>query len=237
LWLANNCCVFQFYSFALPSGVMGLNTGYLRDSLDNFQSDLNGSSVIASSIGNLSAANNVITSMSLVSDDDLFGLSWIQTSEPGGFDLAQNTITPSDFQGAATQEGAHSRVITAVSYNAGKVTYLSYGWLEDASTVYETEVATATLATVSSVASNLAAGGYIITASGSDQSPDGSGVLLVGTRVQGDTMARPVMVVSHSQSSTALDQLFQQGYALVAVSNEFSPGTSGPVVQDWIGER
>jgi hypothetical protein len=51
------------------------------------------------------------------------------------------------------EHGAHSRVITADSYNAGQITYLSYGWQTDRSTVYETEVATATLGTASTVAS------------------------------------------------------------------------------------
>jgi hypothetical protein len=82
------------------------------------------------------------------------------------------------------EHGAHSRVITAVSYNAGQITYLSYGWQTDRSTVHETEVATATLGTAATVAQSLAAQGYIVAASGSDQAADGSGVRMVGTRVQ-----------------------------------------------------
>jgi hypothetical protein len=236
LWLGNNCCAYQFNPFALPSGVMGLNTGYLHGSLEDFQSDLNGSGPVTSAIGNLGAANTVITSISLSPDADVFGLSWIQTTQPGGFDLTQNTIAPSDFQAAATQEGAHSRVITAVSYNAGQITYLSYGWQADRSTVYETQVATATLRTASTVAQGLAAQGYIITASGSTQAADGTGVLMVGTRVQGDTMPRPMMIVPLAQEAAGLDQLFQQGYAIVGVANEFGTGPAG-VMRDWIGER
>jgi hypothetical protein len=237
LWLGNNCCAYQFNPFALPSGVTGLNTGYLHGSLEDFQSDLNGSGPVTFAIGNLGAANTVITSMSLSPDADVFGLSWIKTTQPGGFDLTQNTIAPSDFQAAATQEGAHSRVITAVSYNAGQITYLSYGWQADRSTVYETQVATATLGTASTVAQGLAAQGYIITASGSAQAADGTGVLMVGTRVQGDTMARPMMVASGTQSLAGIDQLFQQGYAIVGIADESDPKTFRLVVQDWIGER
>jgi hypothetical protein len=237
LWLGNNCCAYQFNPFALPSGVTGLNTGYLHGSLEDFQSDLNGSGPVTFAIGNLGAANTVITSMSLSPDADVFGLSWIKTTQPGGFDLTQNTIAPSDFQAAATQEGVHSRVITAVSYNAGQITYLSYGWQADRSTVYETQVATATLGTASTVAQGLAAQGYIITASGSAQAADGTGVLMVGTRVQGDTMARPMMVASGTQSLAGIDQLFQQGYAIVGIADEFDPKTFRFVVLDWIGER
>jgi hypothetical protein len=237
LWLGNNCCAYQFNLFALPSGVTGLNIGYLHGSLEDFQSDLNGSGPATSAIGNLGAANTVITSISLSSDADLFGLSWIQTAQPGGFDLTLNTIAPSDFQAAATQEGAHSRVITAVSYNAGQITYLSYGWQADRSTVYDTQVATATLGTASTVAQGLAAQGYIITASGSTQAADGTGVLMVGTRVQGDTMPRPMMIVPLAQDSAGVTQLFQQGYAIVGVSNEFGTGPAGVIMRDWIGER
>jgi hypothetical protein len=237
LWLGNNCCAYQFNPFALPSGVTGLNTGYLHGSLEDFQSDLNGSGPVTFALGNLGAANTVITSISLSPDADVFGLSWIQTTQPGGFDLSQNTIDPSGFQTAATQEGVHSRVITAVSYNAGQITYLSYGWQADRSTVYETQVATATLGTASTVAQGLAAQGYIITASGSAQAADGTGVLMVGTRVQGDTMARPMMVASRTQGLAGIDQLFQQGYAIVGIADEFDPKTFRLVVQDWIGER
>jgi hypothetical protein len=237
LWLTNNCCLDQFAPFALPSGITGLNTGILHGSLEDFQSDLNGSGPATSAIGNLGAANTVITSISLSPDADVFGLSWVQTTQPGGFDLTQNTIAPSDFQAAATQEGAHSRVITAVSYNAGQITYLSYGWQADRSTIYETQVATVTLETASTVARSLAAQGYIITASGSAQAADGTGVLMVGTRVQGDTMPRPVMVVPLSQVLAGLKQLFQQGYAIVGIADEFDFKTSRLVVQDWIGER
>jgi hypothetical protein len=237
LWLGNNCCVYLFDPFALASGVTGLNTGYLHGSLEDFQSDLNGSGPVTFAIGNLGAANTVITSISLSPDADVFGLSWIQTTQPGGFDLSQNTIDPSGFQTAATQEGVHSRVITAVSYNAGQITYLSYGWQADRSTVYETQVATATLGTASTVAQGLAAQGYIITASGSAQAADGTGVLMVGTRVQGDTMARPMMVASGTQGLAGIDQLFQQGYAIVGIADESDPKTFRLVVQDWIGER
>ena len=61
--------------------------------------------------------------------------------------------------------------------------------------------------------------------------------LMVGTRVQGDTMPRPMLVVSRTQDPTGIDQLFQQGYAVVCVSDEMDPDTFRLVVQDWIGER
>lgn len=237
LWLANDPAPFQFRPFLLPSGVTGLNTGYIYGPLDSFQTYLSGSSPIASTTGNLSAANAVITSMSLNLSYDVFALSYIQTTQSGGFDLAQHTVAPSDFQAAATQEGAHSRVITAVSYNAGQITYFSYGWQQDISTIYETMVSTATISTASSLAQNLAAQGYIITATGSDRSSEGSHVVLIGTRVQGDTVPRPMMVVPLAQLNTGLPQMFQQGYAIVGVAIQSTSAASAVAVQDWIGER
>jgi hypothetical protein len=174
--------------------------------------------------------------MSLNLSYDVFALSYIQTTQSGGFDLAQHTVAPSDFQAAATQEGAHSRVITAVSYNAGQITY-SYGWQQDISTIYETMVSTATISTASSLAQNLAAQGYIITATGSDRSSEGSHVVLIGTRVQGDTVPRPMMVVPLAQLNTGLPQMFQQGYAIVGVAIQSTSAASAVAVQDWIGER
>jgi hypothetical protein len=80
-------------------------------------------------------------------------------------------------------------VITALSLNAGQVTYVSYGWQGDPSTVYETNVANATTDTLVSVASNLAQAGYFITGFGGN---DQDGFILVGTRVQGDSTPRPI---------------------------------------------
>jgi hypothetical protein len=73
-------------------------------------------------------------------------------------------------------------------------------------------VATASTAQAPTAAASLAAQGYIITAIGQ---ADSSGTLyLVGTRVQGDTMARPFMAVPGGVSE---NQLMQQGYAIVGV--------------------
>jgi hypothetical protein len=144
--------------------------------------------------------------------------------------MTQNTVAPADFQAAATQEGAQGRVITATSYDVnGNVYYISYGWRNDPSTVYEAQVATATLATMATVATNLANQGYIITATGSQDAHDGVNgpVLLVGTRVQGDTMPRPVLVVPGGGDPTPI---FKQGYAVVGVADNLPSRT-------WIGER
>jgi hypothetical protein len=79
-----------------------------------------------------------------------------------------------------------------------------------------------------SQASALAQQGYILTAIGGDTT---NGFLLVGTRVQGDTMPRPFKAVTTpTEDVNAL--LWSQGYALVA---NFDNGLG--TAMTWIGEK
>lgn len=139
---------------------------------------------------------------------------------------AQHTATPGALQAAANQEGQQSRVITALSYDTGQLIYLSYSWQSDTSTVYETGVVTADFTTLGSVATNLAAQGYIITAMGGIAA---DGILLVGTRVKGDSLPRPIMIIPVGQSP---DILAQEGYASIGAA--FS-SIGQPIW--WIGEQ
>lgn len=209
-------CDWLYEQFNLPDNLLelGLSTGYGGDFFTNFEADLQSNSFPA--LGSaLDAPNSVITSLDLESADDLFAVSWIQSSHVSGFDTAQKTVAPGGFQAAATQEGANSRVITAVSYNAGQVVYLSYGWQSDTSTVYEAQVATASVETAATVAANLAAQGYIITAIGGSDLSDS--FFLVGTRIRGDTMPRPFVIASEISGTSAYTALMQPGYAMVGV--------------------
>ncbi len=182
----------------LPTNMTSLTTYYQGSPFEEFATELN----------TLSASNAVVTGLDIEPLSDTFAASWVQTSAPkaGGsdpwslpnetFDMAQNTVTPADFQAAASQDGANSRVLTAVSWNSSQIFYLSYGWARDSTTAYEAKVATATVGTLSSVTQQLAADGYIVTAIGGTAT---DGILLVGTRVQGDTAPRPIMVVHATQ--------------------------------------
>jgi hypothetical protein len=99
----------------------------------------------------------------------------------------------------------------------------------DTATIYESRIVTASPPNAPTAAADLAAQGFIITATGS--ADDSGNVLLVGTRVQGDTMARPFMA---AQGSAEIQKMQQQGYANVAVildlSNLMNPYT-------YLGER
>jgi len=68
--------------------------------------------------------------------------------------------------------------------------------------VYDATVVTATMATVPTVAATLALQGYIITAMGGNAD---QGLLSVGMRVRGDTLARPIQVEAPSGNQGQID--------------------------------
>ena len=170
--------------------------------------------------------NCVVNSLQLEQSHNAYGLSWICSDQVSGFNLSSNTILPSSFQTAASQEGAQGKVITALTFDAGNLTYLSYGWQSDSSTVYEVDVEPATFDTFETVAANLASNGYILTAIGGEVT---DGLLLVGTRVKGETTARSMRFFSYANPSPIT--LNTQGYAIVGLVNT----PTGDTI--WIGER
>jgi hypothetical protein len=207
-----------------------LLAGFASDNFDNFQADMQSNMwpAFANGASPVSAAS-VITSLDLEPANVLFAVSWIQSAQQTAFELVQNTVPAANIQAAASQEGASSRVVTAISNNAGEITYLSYGWQSDTATVYEAQVVTTSPTDAPTAAASLAAEGFIITATGL---ADSSGnILLVGTRVQGDTMARPFVA---AQSSSAIQAMMQQGYANVGVIVDFSNPTNSFT---YLGER
>ena len=199
-------CFWFFSTFPLPAGVSGLTTNY-----GSFNSDL---FPVDSQLFSLVNGRNVFTSLDLELNDKTYAASWIESASTVGFQYFQQTVSPGQFQAVASQLGQQSRVITAVSFDtSGDVYFINYGWASDVTTPYEVKIATATAGTVGSAAMNLANAGYIITALGGNST---NGFLLVGTRVQRDSLARPVMVVTHN-SGTDLDPLFQSGDAIVGL--------------------
>jgi hypothetical protein len=154
--------------------------------------------------------------------------SWLELTSAAGFQYFRQTATLDQFQATATLLGQAGRVITAVTFNdSGDVYFLNYGWSTDTSTTYDTKVAFATFDTVGKKATDLANAGYIITALGGNHT---SGLVLVGTRVQGDTMPRSTIVVT-PKTGFDLGPLFQSGDAIVGyiLNSDFS--------LTWIGEQ
>ncbi len=205
-----------------------LTAGYGSDTYSNVQYDL-----VDPNWPNLpdgispAASDSVATSLDLEAASQLFAVSWIQSPSdpPSKYALVQRTVAAAELSVAAAQEGANSRVITAVSANDGQITYLSYGWSADPGSIYETQVSSAAPAAAPAAAAALAAQGYIITATGlADSAGD---VLFVGTRVQGDSMPRPFMTAH----GAAVQAMMADGYATVGVIIDPGQGDT------YLGER
>ncbi|HME10778.1 MAG TPA: hypothetical protein VKG25_27225 [Bryobacteraceae bacterium] len=197
-------CDWFFSSFPLPTGLSGLSINYQStNNYANLNSDLQA----------LALPNTVITSLDLQPASGTYALSSIQTAQTTGFDQSAQTVLPAQFPIAAAQAGAQSRVITAVSFDAtGQVFFLSYGWQADTTTVYDVSVVSTTFDNIAASATNLAAEGYIITAIGGNFT---DGFLLVGTRVKGDSLARPLIIISLQGPGSILWQSLQQGYSII----------------------
>jgi hypothetical protein len=225
----NADCAWFLSQYLAPAAVTGLTSTWQSASFDTFASDLaNG---FSSAPFPPPPGSSVVTALQVEPADDEYAFSSIQASQASGFDLSSQTVAPSALQAAATQEGAASRVITAVSYNQGNITYLSYGWQQDTTTVYESQVSLTSFADLESAAEDLAVNGYIITAMGGDSV---DGVVLVGTRVQGNTSSRPLLVVNTS-ADQPISALPNGGYAIIGGLFQATSASTGNAY--WLGER
>lgn len=177
-------CAWSMEIFSFPQSVTGLSMSYQAGIYSDFTSDLR----------SILAPNVVLTSVDFETAYNAYAASWVATAKGGGFDYRLETVPPAQLQATATADGAASRVITAVAYDtSGNANLISYGWTGDTSTVYETQTVIATPENVASAATTLASEGYIISAFGGN---DTKGYMLVGMRVQGDTLARPVVAAT-----------------------------------------
>ncbi|MHB1935711.1 MAG: immunoglobulin domain-containing protein [Acidobacteriaceae bacterium] len=183
----------------LPAGQSGLAVGYQSYAYANFDSDL----------AALESPNSVITSLDL--EPINYGIAWVQTTQAGGFNVKREVVAPDAVQSTVALDATQGRVVTAVSFDtSGHANVFSYGWQSDTATVYDTNVVSVTNEQdFAEAATNLASQGYIITAFGGDPT---NGFLLVGTKVQGDTIPRPVMIATQSSPLSKAEE----GYAPVA---------------------
>jgi hypothetical protein len=211
------------------SSADSVTAAYASDFYGNLQIDLQGTGWPSFDNGvNPVSSRSVITSMDLEPSNGLFALSWIQSNQQTGFVSEQNTVVPENLQAAVTEEGLSGRVVTAVSNDGGQITYFAYGWQADTATLYEAQAVTASTGGAPAAAAGLAAQGYIITATG--QADSKGDIVIVGTRVQGDTAPRPFMT---AQGSVQIQAMQQQGYANVGVI--FNLSQSDPYT--FLGER
>ena len=206
-----------------------VSTLYWIDKYTNLATDLSSVGTPFLDMGGNSTGNIVVTSLDIETDEDVFAASLVK-GPAGGFDMQYQTASLQDLPSAIANDGASGRVVTAISFNdaTGDVVFLSYGWTSAANTAYDTEVQTVPYDDIGSAATTLASQGYILTAFGGN-GPDG--YILVGTKVQGDTLPRPIMVSPDLPFGVPAN-----GYARVGWAVKTPAGApSSPAV--WIFEK
>jgi hypothetical protein len=206
-------CAWSFELFSTPA--TGVTTTYRSGLLSNFQTDL-------FALG----FDTVVTSANMQTDNNAYAVSSVKTTSTSVFSpIATQSLPAADFQFVASQQGQQGHVITALGFNGDLLQYVSYGLTGDHN-VYEAQVLSATLATISSQAATLAQSGYFVTAVGGDPV---NGFFVVGTRVQGDTMPRPFKIVNSATEDPSV--LFKGGYSIVASV------TNADLSNTWVGEK
>lgn len=184
-------CAWPFSVSNLPPPMTGLDMFYKGGTYPNFASDMQ----------SIVAPNVVLTSLDFEPANGAYAVSWVETAQAGGFDYRLEVVPQAQIQATSTQDGAESRVITAVSFDAsGQANLISYGWQGDTTTVYETQAIVAAPDALASAATSLAGEGYIISAFGGN---DPVGYMLIGTRVAGDSLPRPITVITPSGTTPA----------------------------------
>ena len=211
----NNGCGWDVDASNLPPPMTGLNMNYNL----GFNNIGSGYPSIDSDLQSVAAPNVVITSLDIETPVNTYAMSWVQTAQAGGFDYKLETVPmganlQAGIQAVAAADGAESRVITAVSFDdTSQMAYLiSYGWTGDTTTVYETQTMVTTKSNVLAAATTLAKAGYVISAFGGN---DIDGYMLMGMRIQGDTLPRPI--VMSTPSGTVLATNPDSAYFTVVV--------------------
>ncbi|HVZ82983.1 MAG TPA: immunoglobulin domain-containing protein, partial [Terracidiphilus sp.] len=193
-------CGWDFFVEYLPQTQNGLTMQYQGRDYRDFDSDLSA----------IAAPNVVITSLDFEPGNNAYAMAWVSTSQPGGFQLYRDVVNPQDIDATVAANAAASRITTAVAFDGNhQANLISYGWNGDRHTTYETRTELASPADVVAKATELAQAGYVITAFGGD---DTCGYLLVGTRVQGDTLPR-TLVVTTSTATTSTASATQNTYS------------------------
>lgn len=193
-------CTWDTSEAKLPAGLPELDTLNQAGLYANFDSDLSSDDLSNSNEPAPDSPSNVITSLDFAPAANAYAISWAHTVQGGGFDLRREIVSPGAVQATVAQDAAESRVVTAVSFDANaQANLLSYGWKGDTTTVYDTDVVSipaegggyqTVVSAVVSAAQTLAGEGYILTAFGGDGT---NGFLLIGTKVHGDTLPRPII--------------------------------------------
>ena len=178
---ATENCAWSYTLFAPPAGVQGFYSFYGSDMLAALDVDL-------IQIGALQ--NAVITTLDEQVPYNLLAYAYQQDQTvTGGFVQTRSVANSSNLQSSVQSLGAQGSVVTAVSINAsGFLDLISYTWTGAVNAHYDAQGLVATSNNVGQQAASLAANGYVLTAIGSNGP---NSFILVGTRVQGDSLPRP----------------------------------------------
>jgi len=216
-------CTWSLNVAVVPPGVAEVSTSYQVDYLEGFQSDLSA----------LSASNSVITGLDIEPPADAVAFSSIAGTGNGTFTPVFMSVATGSISAAVATEGASGHVVTAVTYDGPDVaSFVTYSWSGNADVTYDTEVMSTSYSGLSSALTSLGAQGYIVTAIGGNQQ---IGIILIGTKVHGDTLARSVLSV-YPMAGGDLTQFGALGYAVVGMVYEL--GDDGNVSSvTWLGEK
>ena len=208
-------CGWSFFVEYLPQTENSLNMQYQGRDYADFDGDLQW----------IAAPNVVITSVDLEPANDAYAAAWVFTQQATGFDYRREIVATADVAATVAQDAAENRVVTAVSFDAqGQANLFSYGWQGDTTTTYETKTVTAAADDVVNQATCLAKDGYVISAFGGN---DTDGYILVGTRVQGDSLPR-TLTITTANSTIATSNSPESVYATPVA--HFTSANSGQVL-------
>ncbi len=181
-----NECAWPYAAQLVLSPGIGLDMYYRAGNYSTYLSDLE----------SYAGSNVVLTSLDLEPAESVYAVSWVQSTQTAGFDARLDPVIPpgpnqqSQIQAQAALDGAESRVITAVSFDASaNAILISYGWQGDKATVYETQTTVIPASAVAGYAKTLAGQGYVVSAFGGNETND---YILIGMRVLGDSLPRPI---------------------------------------------
>ena len=222
-------CAYTFDVYNLPLGQTGLSMNYESNAYPSFTSDIQ--SIVASNV--------VVDSLDFETADQDYAFSYVKTAQAGGFDYKLEVTSPDKLQETVANDGAGSRIITAVSFDANhQANVISYGWTGDTTTLYEAQTVIAHSASdIASQAEALASSGYFISAFGGN---DSDGYMLIGMRVQGDTMPRPIYVTTVNPSgSSSANTLPQQNppYASEVIAGGFFGSFTTAASEVYVSEE
>ena len=187
--LVSTWCGWQISYWSLPPPMNSFSYSFT----EGFFPDV----TVAAFLQSLASPKTVINTMDILpvcaenQTPGVIAVGFIGTTQ-GSFDQRLEVVSPSQVQAQVVQDGQASRIVTALSFDAsGNIDMLSYGWTGDTTTVYEAQTYLVQLGQIGATAATLANDGYFISAFGGN---DTDGYILIGMRVKGDTLPRPINV-------------------------------------------